>query len=247
MKLLVWNIRQGGGSRRERIGQCINGHEPDIVALIEFIPSVAARFLRSLHEKGFRHQICTARNGFEYAVCVLSKKPIETRSSGIPVLDESGLWLEISAPDYGISCGVVHAPTSPRRRMKDFLSALAQVAVSRAPDQFLFAGDFNTGIGPADGPLRNFGDVDRFVALQENGFSDVWRFVHADRIEHTWSRNEKSYRIDHALASRGLLPRIRDCRYSHQERLDGISDHSLLMVEIGNELETSDRPHKIES
>jgi exonuclease III len=116
--------------------------------------------------------------------------------------------------------------------MKAFLSALVEVAKSKADDPFLFGGDFNTGIGPADGPLKNFGDVDRFTALQTVGFTDVWRHVHRDRIEHTWCRTEKSYRIDHALVSASLLARVRDCRYSHQERIDGVSDHSVLLVEI---------------
>jgi exonuclease III len=42
----------------------------------------------------------------------------------------------------------------------------------------------------------------------------------------------ESFRIDHALASPGLLPGIRDCRYSHDERDDGVSDHSSLLVDV---------------
>jgi hypothetical protein len=49
---------------------------------------------------------------------------------------------------------------------------------------------------------------------------------------YTFPRTGQAYRIDHALASPSLLPRIRDCRYSHRERDDGVSDHSLLLVEI---------------
>jgi exonuclease III len=118
--------------------------------------------------------------------------------------------------------------------MKDFLSALVQVGSSRTGDQFLFVGDFNTGIGPADGPLKNFGDVDRFIALQATGFTDAWRHIHGDMNDYTyqWPRSGESYRIDHALASSRLLPRIRDCRYSHAERISGVSDHSVVLMEI---------------
>jgi endonuclease/exonuclease/phosphatase family metal-dependent hydrolase len=228
MKLLVWNIRQGGGSRRQRIADCMRAHNPDIVALIEFLPSTSAPLL----DAGFEYRICTKRNGFDFAVCVLSKTPIRTLPSGIPVLDDSGLWLEIVLPAHGFAFGVVHVPTKSRTVMKRFLDALVQVAARTVGDPFLLVGDFNTGIGPADGPMNNFGDVDRFLALQECGFSDLWRRFHGDGIEHTWCRNEKSYRIDHALASPGLLPRVRSCGYSHQERTSGVSDHSVLLVEI---------------
>jgi exonuclease III len=144
------------------------------------------------------------------------------------------LWLEVVVPAHRFSFGVVHAPVGPRIRTKAFLSALVQVAIRSVGDPFLFVGDFNTGIGPADGPMNNYGDVDRFMAIQETGFSDIWRHINADLIEHTYTNLQtgKRYRIDHALASLRLLPRIRDCRYSHLERDSGASDHSVLLVEI---------------
>jgi exonuclease III len=234
VRLLVWNIQQGGGPRRQRITEAIGAHGPDIVALIEFIPTVGGSLAESLRAAGFVHRICTKRNGRDYAVCVLSKTPISSRHSGIPALDDSGLWLEIAVPAHRFRLGVVHVPTKTQNKMKEFLSALVEVGSRYSNRSFLFAGDFNTGIGPADGPLKNFGDGDRFVALQENGFTDMWRHFHSDLIEftYTWPRSGKSYRIDHALASRRLLPRIRDCRYSHLERDSRASDHSALLVEI---------------
>jgi len=233
VKALIWNIRQGGGPRRERIARCIHGQAPDIVALVEFVPGNAGSFVESLRKSGLEHRICTERKGSDYAIGIFSRTPIAAaRPSEIPILDDSGLWLEVSIPAHNFGLGVVHVPTNSRTRMKAFLSALIQVAARNAGGPFLFAGDFNTGIGPADGPMINFGDVDRFAALQDSGFTDVWRHIHGQRTEHTWSRNGKSYRIDHALASPGLLSRIRECHYLHDERIEGTSDHSALLVEI---------------
>jgi exonuclease III len=229
----VWNIRQGGVRRRERIADAIIAHSPDIVALIEFVPSTAQPMLRLLRDTGFHYCLSTRRNGFDYCVCVLSKTPISVRPSGIPALDDSGAWLEVHVPEYGFSFAAVHAPTK-RGKMRAFLDAILQVASAGSGAPFLFVGDFNTGIGPADGPLKNYGDVDRFLALQSAGFGDAWRHVNGDLIEHTYvfPRTGKRYRIDHALASRGLLPRIHSCRYSHEERITGVSDHSVLVVDI---------------
>jgi hypothetical protein len=73
--------------------------------------------------------------------------------------------------------------------MKEFLTALVKFAALRVADPFLFVGDLNTGIGPADGPMNHFGDVDRLIELQETGFTDACRHVHGELIEHTWCRN----------------------------------------------------------
>ena len=185
-----------------------------------------------LRGAGYDHQISTTAVGSNHPICVLSKTPITTVPSENPLLRDSGLWLEINVQEHRFSFGVVHVPTKTRPAMKAFLSALVEIASINIDDPLLLIGDFNTGIGPADGPLNNFGDVDRFVALQGTGFSDAWRHIHGDKIEHTWCRGAKSYRIDHALTSPALASRIRDCRYSHLERDSGASDHSALLVEI---------------
>ena len=58
-KLLIWNIQQGGGPRRQRIADSIIENAPDIVALIEFVPSTSLPLLHLLRDAGFEHQICT--------------------------------------------------------------------------------------------------------------------------------------------------------------------------------------------
>jgi len=43
------------------------------------------------------------------------------------------------------------------------------------------------------------------------------------------------YRLDHALISPALLPRVVDVQYSHAERGKGMSDHSGLVLQLANE------------
>jgi exonuclease III len=40
------------------------------------------------------------------------------------------------------------------------------------------------------------------------------------------------WRIDHAFVSPPLADAVRSCRYSHAEREQGLSDHSMLINEI---------------
>ena len=84
MKLLVWNILQGGGRRRGLIADSITRHAPDVIAPVEFITETAGPLLAVLRAKGFIHQCRTNRDGARYAICVLARTPIRAVRSRIP-------------------------------------------------------------------------------------------------------------------------------------------------------------------
>src|SRR5690349_9311552 len=56
MRLLSWNIRQGGGSRLARIAGALEHHEADILVLSEYRGGAsAARLLAALDALGYRY------------------------------------------------------------------------------------------------------------------------------------------------------------------------------------------------
>ena len=56
MRLLAWNIRQGGGSRLPQIADALSRHEADILVLSEYRGGEAAvRLLAALATLGYRH------------------------------------------------------------------------------------------------------------------------------------------------------------------------------------------------
>jgi exonuclease III len=56
MRLLAWNIQQGGGSRLPRIAEAIKRYDADIVVLSEYRGSLSAlRLCAALHALGYRH------------------------------------------------------------------------------------------------------------------------------------------------------------------------------------------------
>jgi exodeoxyribonuclease-3 len=67
---------------------------------------------------------------------------------------------------------------------------------------------------------------------------DLWRREHGERREHTWfsspgrTRAGRGFRIDHAFASRSVAERVTSCRYDHEVRERGWSDHSLLVMDL---------------
>lgn len=72
-----------------------------------------------------------------------------------------------------------------------------------------------------------------YSKLQDSGLKDAFRQLHPDAREYSWvGRSNDGYRFDHSFVSPDLLPKLKDCRYLHETRELGLSDHSALVTEF---------------
>jgi len=72
-----------------------------------------------------------------------------------------------------------------------------------------------------------------YNAFSKHGFMDAFRFFHPNEKEYSWfGREGNGYRFDHVFVSEAILPFIRNCFYLHEVRLDKLSDHSAMYLEI---------------
>ena len=71
-----------------------------------------------------------------------------------------------------------------------------------------------------------------FQQLLKNGWVDAWRSRNKDKQEFTWvsTKQKNGFRYDHALVSTSINKAITEVRYNHNVRLEGISDHSMLIL-----------------
>lgn len=119
-----------------------------------------------------------------------------------------------------------------------FWDAMLRAAESRLQGPFLFVGDGNTGAHRQDETGKTFVCAEHFSRLSTLGWTDTWRYHNPGITEYTWFSKLKGgargngFRVDHAFATPSLMPRITSCRYSRLERKAGISDHSVVIVEI---------------
>ena len=76
--------------------------------------------------------------------------------------------------------------------------------------------------------------MSRFDCLLASGWTDAWRALHPDVREFTWynRRSGNGFRIDHALLSPVLVPRLLTAEHLHGTRTSGATDHSGLLVEL---------------
>lgn len=93
--------------------------------------------------------------------------------------------------------------------------------------------DFNTGKYLLDEKGATFSCADEFYELERNKFVDAWRCRNRKIREFSWySHAGNGFRIDHAFVSPELNHKVEKIYYSHMERIDGVSEHSALILEL---------------
>ena len=245
MKLLAWNIQHGGGTRLARIVEEISAYDPDVIAVTEFRARPGVALCAAMKERGLPHveTTCPAEN--QNGIAVFSRTPM-ARTRPCPAHSaDVGRWLDIDLPEYGFGIGVLHImatgsnKTHPTNVAKTrFWEVVLQAAESRLQEPFLFVGDWNTGAHRLDETGKTFVCAEHFGRLSALGWTDLWRHHNPGITEYTWYSKLKGgargngFRLDHAFATPSLTPRVISCRYSHVEREAGISDHSIVIVEI---------------
>ena len=130
-------------------------------------------------------------------------------------------------------CSVVGVYLPVGAQKIPYWEAIVQAAgAPGAPDVFI--GDFNTGTNDLDKDPKGSPYVapEFMDRISDVGFVDLWRARHPAEREYTWfsTPRKNGFRLDHAFGSGDFNRRLESCRYDHMPRVNGISDHSALVV-----------------
>ena len=239
MRFVSWNIMAGGGSRCGTIVETLRHYDPDVITLQETVASRAADVCHLLRGAGYAFGLSAPRAAGDRGLCLLSRAPLRRVTRSTP--PQAGVhprgWLEVDLVDYGVRLAAVYGP-SEGPPIAAYWDAAARWLRRRVARPFLMLGDFNAGASMVDAEGYRFKAGRAFAELGRIGLVDCWRRQHGDRREHTWfshsgrTRVGRGFRIDHAFASPGLAERLTGCRYDHEVRERGSSDHSLLLVDL---------------
>jgi exodeoxyribonuclease-3 len=236
LKILTWNIRQGGSKARlPQIIDTLTKHSADVIVLTEFWGGGKGECINSkLREAGYYYQVSSNPDEKVNGILIASKQQIERLPSPGKHQRIKERWLEVSLPRSGLYILGIHIPTkhSELHSKKEFWQEFKQYAHERLETKTIIIGDFNTGLEEdAEGaPLYCREDMQ---AVLDIGWIDCWRYTHGSFKQYTWYSNTgNGFRIDHALISPYLKERLLESYFSHSERLQKISDHSLLSVEL---------------
>ncbi len=228
--VLSWNIRQGGGRRAACIVAAIARRRPDTILLSEFRQTpTGTRIRNELARLGWLHQGTGRAAAAADTLFIASRIPFHQHSVANMPLGEShraivadfeaftllGLLCPLSGMQQPLRQLVLRLPTRYLREP----AALAASFSAHAP-----------GLDREDAALHSAGFTEQLTA---RGWIDAWQHVHGRRAQPSGSGPRgDALRIDHLFVSPATLEQLRGIRYSHREREEGISDHSLLIAEL---------------
>jgi endonuclease/exonuclease/phosphatase family metal-dependent hydrolase len=125
VRLISWNIWQGGGGRIARQIESLTAQNPDVIALQEVFVSTDGEYREELYRFGYEHAIssfeiwpdCHALGGARrYGELVLSKWPL-TLVAGVPFSlpwPERVLSVKVNSPRTAFDLHVVHVPNGSK-------------------------------------------------------------------------------------------------------------------------------------
>lgn len=238
MKLLSWNIQQGGASRAAAITSAVRDIDPDVLVLTE-VRTTSTALLAMLSDRGWRYQAVGVAPGGFGAAAVLSRTPLIRREDSPTEAKFAGRRVEAEIPDACMTVVAIYGPLQNDDFDGFWTSTVADL---RARDDVptVITGDLNTGEALVDAKDPKFFCSQHFASIKQSGYSDAWRSTHGDERQYSWYLQGKGgvrvsgFRLDHALTSTSLSPRVRDARYLHSAREQRISDHSPLLVTFGD-------------
>lgn len=229
-RIMVWNVRFGGGRRVPDILEVIAEHAPDVAVLAEFLNTpVAFQLCAGLEKQGLKFQAAPNAPPRELSVLIASRYDFTPQT----LERELPLW-PYRALRGNFKCFTMigfYVPTMERKR--PVLHWMRDAAQEMLHTPTLLIGDFNTGIPYVDERGTELTCSAEFQEVLDAGWIDLYRARYPESRERSfYERPWLGYRIDHALGSPSFNQYVREIFYSHDERYAGISDHSSLHLII---------------
>lgn len=245
LRVLTWNVQHANAARSRRQAAWIAAQPADVVVLTEVAAGAGGDALaRVLGEYGFT--VCCPPGPADYRTMVASRtggqEPCGQVRAGY--LPHRCLAVRLRLDD-GLTMGVVglYVPSRGSRERRNagkrffqdavagLLPGLAARLGSGGPT--VIAGDLNV-VEPGHQPHHAvFGgwEYGFYRAFGQAGYGDAFRHLHPARADHSWfGRSGGGYRFDHIFCRPAEA--VTGCRYLHEPRTAGLSDHSAMTATI---------------
>jgi exodeoxyribonuclease III len=200
--------------------------------------------VQALHEYGYQVIVPDSTDG-EYLVVVAGRVGVvEAVPSRLGYLPARFVTVRVTLGVHTIGLAGLYVPSRGPRQRRNADKRAFQEAVSNylprlacllGSGPIVVAGDLNV-VEPDHQPhYAVFGQWEyRFYEdFVEHGLVDAFRELYPQTVEHSWfGRGGNGYRFDHAFITREHRGLLRACRYLHQPRLEGLSDHGAMSVTL---------------
>lgn len=247
MRVLAVNVRAGGTAAKiDALLERALGYGADVYVFSEFRDTNAGSRIRDTMQRSGLERQAFSQGHRGNGVLVAA------RQSFHPVYNPAGLP-EDSYPNAMIECvfagGLhligVYLPGQDRKRPHlEHLIKLAQVMNERGV-RAMAIGDFNSGRNETDIEANvrkrrladEFSTADLYARLEQQ-WDEAWLIMHPESGEYSWyprmgvPERRNGWRLDKAFLSRPLVPHLRGAFYDHGFRMEALTDHSALIIDV---------------
>ncbi len=253
LRILSYNILEGGEGRLPQLIRVIQSQRPDVVALLEACSrphlEVLARALKM-------ELVCgEANNGLDH-VAWLSRLPIvRAKDHRVPIFAKTLLEIEIVADGTPLILFATHLKAGrgqekEQRRVAE-VQAILDILQTRAGQPHLLMGDLNS-LHPQDQPDTaaylttepaekgdDLYDMQRrraLLRLLSAGYVDCYRALYPTESGYTYKLPTPGLRLDYIFASPDLAQRLAVCEVVTGGEAETASDHYPIWAEFLSEI-----------
>ena len=231
LRLLAWNIRQGGGTRFARIIAAIAQHEADVLVISEYRGGDSgARLRAALAAAGYAHVTGATPPAGGNGVLIAARQAFDDGGALTDTVPEP--YRIVRAYFGALRIYGVYMPNL-LKKVPYWQALIGALAAEPLQAEALAIGDFNTCRAYIDEP----GAIDSRAHFMDGVagifFRDLPRLRYPDGRGFSWdSTRGNGFRIDHAFLSPALAGRAGEIRYSHDERTSGPYHYSALLLDV---------------
>jgi exonuclease III len=242
--IMTLNVQHASSERsRKQVRWLSDQDNADIVVLTEVAAGKSAHTLVERLEASGYEVIMPSDATSEYRVIVASRigvigpgvlaSPVPHRC--VPVQVAVGSTTLDIVGVYVPSRGPVNQRNVAKRlfqnKLSDLLSSYSETIRSKR-STIMVAGDLNV-VEPNHIPFhRVFGEweYDFYRSFETYGLTDAFRHLSPTQVQHSWygRKSGSGYRFDHIFTNRPEA--LVSCKYVHEPRTLGLSDHSAIVA-----------------
>lgn len=230
-RLFCWNLCNPSIERAKKQAAWLEKQPFDMFCLTETKDSAGCNFLeRYFRARGFYVDFPKPEKG-EYGAMIISRIPF---NAGMLSGFNSARVNSIRLSGSGFEITNTYVPNNRENGKKLFLENLARSLKTAPKKSFIFCGDLNV-IEPNHVPhYPKFESWEYDFYRNVTGqLHDAFRIIRPNANEYSWvGRTGDGYRYDHCFVSEDLVPRVCECFYIHEPRINRLSDHSGMSVII---------------
>lgn len=231
MRIVSWNILQGGGKRIHGICDALTSFEADLLVLQEYRHGKTSdQLIDTVSNLGLTYQHSKSPSARKNCLLIASRVPMNCTPWGKSLDASLAIRTSIEIGHQTILLFVGHLPH--KKAQVPYWNTLLDSA-GTLESMSMIVGDLNCGIPFEDSDTKTFDNTHLFQSLFKQGWIDSWRSRNQSGREFSWiSPRGNGYRYDHCLSSSELNSKIELIEYDHSVRESGLSDHSALVIDL---------------